>query len=172
MDETTSRTPSEPEPTPRGLPGWTKGAIVFAALAGVVAFLLFGTDAQSAFVYSKTVTELLSSPQAHAGRRVRVEGELREGSIRFRREPCEWRFVIHEKGRELPVSFPQCVVPDTFRDGRGITVTVQGRLQSDGTFLATEVVPRCPSKYEMEQRRRAGEPIPHAPAPPAPVEST
>ena len=37
----------------------------------------------------------------------------------------------------MPVEFPQCVVPDTFRDGFGIQVTVQGTLASDGVFHAT-----------------------------------
>jgi cytochrome c-type biogenesis protein CcmE len=40
-------------------------------------------------------------------------------------------------------------------------VTVQGEVQSDGSFLANEVVPRCPSKYEMQERLEAGEEMPH-----------
>jgi cytochrome c-type biogenesis protein CcmE len=61
----------------------------------------------------------------------------------------------------MPVSFPQCVVPDTFRDTFGIQVTVQGRLEDDGTFLANQVIPRCPSKYEMQERLDNGEAMPH-----------
>jgi cytochrome c-type biogenesis protein CcmE len=76
--------------------------------------------------------------------------------------------VISKNGSDMPVRFPECVVPDTFRDGMGISVTVQGRIQTDGTFLANQVVPRCPSKYEMQQRQRAGEQMPHAAPPPAP----
>ena len=34
--------------------------------------------------------------------------------------------------------------------------------QGDGSFVASQVIPRCPSKYEMEQRREAGEAMPHA----------
>ena len=61
----------------------------------------------------------------------------------------------------MPVRFSQCVVPDTFRDGLGIQVTVQGELDADKAFIANQVIPRCPSKYEMQQRLEAGEKIPH-----------
>jgi cytochrome c-type biogenesis protein CcmE len=145
-------------------------ALIIAApivlLGGVVGFLFLGTGASDAFVYSKLVNEVVADPAAFQGRELRVEGELKQGSILFREEPCEWRFVIAKNGTEMPVRFPECVVPDTFRDGMGISVTVQGRIQQDGTFLANQVVPRCPSKYEMQQRQRAGEQMPHAPAAP------
>jgi cytochrome c-type biogenesis protein CcmE len=63
----------------------------------------------------------------------------------------------------MPVRFPQCVVPDTFKDGMGIKVTVQGKLTDAGHFAATQVIPRCPSKYEMQQAIDRGEQMPHAP---------
>ena len=53
--------------------------------------------------------------------------------------------------------------PDTFRDGMGIQVTVQGELAADGVFLANQVIPRCPSKYEMQQKMEAGEKMPYDP---------
>jgi len=152
----------------KGLPSWVPIAIVFTALSGAVAFLLFGSDASDAFVYSKLVHEVVANPAQFEGRELRVEGELRQGSIQFREEPCEWRFVLEKQGREMPVTFPQCVVPDTFRDGMGISVTVQGQLQGDGSFLANQVVPRCPSKYEMQQRQQNGEQMPHAADGPTP----
>lgn len=151
-----------------GLPSWAPIAIVFGALSVAVGFLLINSDASEAFVYSKLVHEVVTNPSEFAGRELRVEGELRQGSIQFREEPCEWRFVLEKEGQVMPVSFPQCVVPDTFRDGMGISVTVQGQLQSDGSFLANQVVPRCPSKYEMQQRQQNGEVMPHAADAPQP----
>ena len=44
---------------------------------------------------------------------------------------------------------------------RGIDVTVQGELNPADGFLANEVIPRCPSKYEMQQRAQNGETMPH-----------
>ncbi len=147
-------------------------AIAFLLLASGVTYLLVGTGAQSALVYSKQVHEVVNNPAAWQDRELRVEGLLKQGTVRFREEPCEWRFVLEKQERQMPVRFPQCVVPDTFRDNMGITVTVQGRINPDGTFLANQVVPRCPSKYEMQKRQRGGERMPHAatqqPPPPEP----
>jgi cytochrome c-type biogenesis protein CcmE len=157
-----SQEPVSGEQPRKGLPAGVKIGIIVALLGGAVALLLFGSSASDAFVYSKLVDEVMTKPEQFAGRELRVEGQLKPGSIQFREEPCKWRFVIEKAGREMPVEFPQCVVPDTFRDGMGISVTVQGKLNGSGGFLANQVVPRCPSKYEMQQKKKNGEVMPHA----------
>lgn len=150
------------EPERKGIPPWLKVAAVFVMLGGGVAFLLSGTGASSAFIYSKLVDELMAEPDAWVGREVRVEGKLRQGSIVFVNEPtCEHTFVLEREGHALPVRFPRCTVPDTFRDDMPMDVVVQGKLQSSGTFLADQVIPRCPSKYEMQQMQQNGEAMPH-----------
>jgi cytochrome c-type biogenesis protein CcmE len=156
-------------PAPTRLSGAVKVGLVFVALVGVATWLLTGSD--NPFVYSKLVDEVMREPAIFEGRPLRVEGELRQGSIQFREDPCEWRFVLQKQGKEMPVRFPQCVVPDTFRDGTGIQVTVQGELGGDGVFLANQVIPRCPSKYEMQQRLEAGEKMPYDPNAPLPGQS-
>ena len=138
-----------------------KMVAVFGVLIGLVAFLLVGTGAQDAFVYSKLVNEVMSDQNAFRGRELRVEGILTQGSIRFRENPCEWHFSLEKEGKLMPVRFAQCIVPDTFRDGMNLSVTVQGKLGADGQFVADQVVPRCPSKYEMQQRKARGETMPH-----------
>jgi cytochrome c-type biogenesis protein CcmE len=147
----------------RGLSPLVKVAIVVAMLGGAVSLLWFSTSADDAFVYSKLVNEVMHDPASFRGRELRVEGDLKQGSILFQESPCEWRFVIASADKELPVRFPQCVVPDTFKDGMGLKVTVQGQLTSEGYFHANQVIPRCPSKYEMQERLEAGEKMPHAP---------
>lgn len=147
----------------QGIATWIKIGAVFLLLGGGVAFLLSGTGASSAFVYSKLVNELMSEPDEWVGREVRVEGQLRQGSVAFVDEPtCEHTFVLEKEGHSMPVRFPRCSVPDTFRDDMPMDVVVQGTLQSNGTFLADQVIPRCPSKYEMQQRGMEGEAMPHA----------
>ncbi|MAQ14459.1 MAG: hypothetical protein CMN30_06645 [Sandaracinus sp.] len=144
------------------MPPWLKIAAVLGLLVGAVVFALLNSSAGDAFVYSKPLTAVMQDPDQFMGRPLKVEGELRQGSIQFREDPCEWRFVLEEGDQEMPVRFPRCVVPDTFRDGFGISVTVQGELEDGGaTFLADEVIPRCPSKYEMEERLQNGETMPH-----------
>jgi cytochrome c-type biogenesis protein CcmE len=137
-------------------------AVVLLGLGAGVTFLLVGTGASDAFVYSKLVDEVMREPDRYVGRELRVEGQLREGSVVFVAEPeCEHTFVLEREGLTMPVRFPRCVVPDTFRDDMPMDVVVQGQLGANGTFHANQVIPRCPSKYEMRQRQESGEEMPH-----------
>jgi cytochrome c-type biogenesis protein CcmE len=152
----------------RGLPAIVKVAVVFVVLGGALALLMFGSEASDALVYSKLVHEVMSKPDEFRGRALRVEGELKQGSIQFREDPCEYRFVIGKEGKELPIRFPQCIVPDTFKDGVGLQVSVQGKLTDEGYFLANKVIAKCPSKYEMQEREKKGEKMPHGTMPTLP----
>ncbi|HEY2733715.1 MAG TPA: cytochrome c maturation protein CcmE, partial [Polyangiales bacterium] len=148
-----------------GLSPLVKVAVVFVLLGGALSLLMFGSQASDALVYSKLVNEVLTKPDDFRGRELRVEGDLKQGSIQFRESPCEYRFVLGKQNKEMPVRFPQCIVPDTFKDGVGLQVTVQGKLTGDGYFLANKVIAKCPSKYEMKERQQRGEKMPHAAMP-------
>lgn len=164
MQQDNDPRPVEVEPKAherRGLGPLIKVGAVFGLLAGVIGWLLFGTDASDALVYSKLVEEVLAKPADFRGRELRVEGDLKVGSIQFQEHPCEYRFTIGKQGREMDVQFPRCIVPDTFRDQPGLKVTVQGKLLADNTFVASQVIPKCPSKYEMDERAKKGETMPH-----------
>ena len=130
--------------------------------AAVVFFVLEGMKDQA--IYSKPVDELVANRARFAGRQVMAEGMLVHGTIVKRESPCEYRFTIEKSGTQVPVRFPQCVVPDTFRDmpDQEVGVTVEGELLADNTFLATKVLAKCPSKYEMKDRAQKGEKMPHA----------
>jgi cytochrome c-type biogenesis protein CcmE len=130
--------------------------------AGAASFVLMGMKDQA--IYSKPVDELVANKSRFAGRQVMAEGNLVHGSLTKRDQPCEYRFTIEAKGTQVPVRFPQCVVPDTFRDvpGMDVGVTVEGELLADNSFLATKVLAKCPSKYEMKDRAQKGEKMPHA----------
>jgi cytochrome c-type biogenesis protein CcmE len=153
------------KPEREGLSPVVKVVVVFTLLGAALALLMFGSEASDALVYSKLVNEVLNKPDEFRGRELRVEGDLKQGSIAFRESPCEYRFVLGKQGKELPVRFPQCIVPDTFKDGVGLQVSVQGKLTTDGYFLANKVIAKCPSKYEMKERQQRGEKMPHATIP-------
>jgi cytochrome c-type biogenesis protein CcmE len=144
-------------------------AVGLAMGAAAIATLVL-TGMQDKAIYSKPVNELLAQKAKFVGRPVRAEGNLVHGSLVKRDSPCEYRFTIESAGAELPVSYDQCVVPDTFRDvpGMDVGVTVEGELQADNSFHATNVLAKCPSKYEMQQRKQHGEQMPHGPLASAP----
>lgn len=139
--------------------GLLVGLIVMGG--AILTIVLTGID--NAAVYSKGVDQLLQERERLASRNVRVIGMLVRGSLMRRDEPCEYRFRLHKGTAELAVQYPQCVIPDTFRDvpGVDVEVTVEGRLQKDGTFLAHHIMAKCPSKYDMKDRKQAGQNMPH-----------
>jgi cytochrome c-type biogenesis protein CcmE len=146
--------------------GWVGLAIAVALAMGAAAIAaLVLTGMQDKAMYSKPVDELLAQKTRFMGRPVRAEGNLVHGSLEKRDSPCEYKFVITKNGAELPVRFDQCVVPDTFRDvpDMDVGVTVEGELQTDNSFVASSVLAKCPSKYEMDQRKKNGESMPHGP---------
>lgn len=132
------------------------------AAAAIVALVLVGM--QDKGVYSKPVDELVAQKAKFVGKPVRAEGLLVHGSLVKRESPCEYRFKMEKNGTELPVRYAKCVVPDTFRDvpGMDVGVTVEGELQPDNSIEASQVLAKCPSKYEMKQKAASGEKAPHA----------
>ena len=138
-------------------PGTTKrakkrslGLVVMLLVMGAGMLTLALTSFKSSAVYSKGVDELLAQADRLAGRSVRVEGVLVKGSLQRRDDPCEYRFLLEKNGAKVSVEYPQCSVPDTFRDlaYTDVMVTAEGRLAENGHFEATQIMAKCPSKYE------------------------
>lgn len=123
--------------------------IVLVVMVGAVVSL-FLVGFKDAAVYAVSVDKLVGEKQQLSGRKVRVEGELVPGTLVKRDQPCEYRFTIHGADNKLAVRYPQCVIPDTFRDmpGGGVQVTVEGTLSSAGDFEASLVMAKCASKYD------------------------
>jgi cytochrome c-type biogenesis protein CcmE len=154
--------PAPPSP-PKEPKGNVRLLLVLLVMAGGIVALVMSFS--GAAVYSKSVDQVLAERAQLAGRRLRVDGTLVHGTLVKRDSPCEYRFEMQKNGAVLPVRYAQCVVPDTFRDvpGMDVGVTVEGKLASDGTFDAAQVLAKCPSKYEMKDRASKGESAPHAP---------
>lgn len=137
--------------------------LALLVVAGAILTLVF-SSAEDAAIYSVTTDDLVSHASKYEGRNVRVEGALVKGSLRHRAEPCEYRFAMEKNGAQLPVRYAECIVPDTFRDvpDMDVLVTAEGKLDPSGHFQATNIMAKCPSKYEMQQKAAKGEAAPHA----------
>lgn len=84
---------------------------------------------------------------SEAAKRVRVTGDVVPGSIR--REGEHVHFTILETEHNLTLSvvyMGKDPLPDTFRDSA--QAMADGRMQPDGTFHASSIAAKCPSKYE------------------------
>jgi cytochrome c-type biogenesis protein CcmE len=145
--------------------------ILLAALLviGGAILTLVMTSFDGAAIYSKSVDELVAQKGSLANRNLRVQGTLVKGTLGKRESPCEYRFRLKKNAAEIEVRYSQCVVPDTFRDvpNVDVDVTATGKLASDGHFQASEIMAKCPSKYDMKQQAASGMKAPHGALMPA-----
>jgi cytochrome c-type biogenesis protein CcmE len=139
---------------------------------GVLAFVF--NSGEDSVVYSYQVDQIKAQAGEIGDRQVRVQGMLVSGTLTRRDEPCEYNFMMQKSGvkgvEPLKVQYAQCVVPDTFRDVKGVEVevTAEGRLAEDGHLEASKIFAKCPSKYEMREGAAAmgGKGPEHGPAKP------
>ncbi len=114
---------------------------------GVIGYLIF-FGISSTQQYYMTPTELFAKGQAVMGQGERVGGNLVASSIQQDIKNNKISFAITDGTKQLPVSYDG-VVPDTFP--KATQVIVEGKLNGDGTFVASEVLAKCPSKYDASK---------------------
>src|SRR5258706_3792137 len=113
--------------------------------------ILFSVSVKGSLVYYLTVSEFLDpSRQTDLGDNFRVNGIVKAGSIQRLEGTPGARFVMTDGARTLPVVYRK-EVPDTFVDGA--ETVVEGSLGADGTFAASTLLAKCPSKYEAQNRQ-------------------
>jgi cytochrome c-type biogenesis protein CcmE len=95
--------------------------------------------------YYHTISELSSLQGSALHQRMRVSGNVRNGTIEHNGGHID--FVLEEQGKLLNVSYTGTdPLPDTFKDGA--QALVEGRIGPDGRFNAEQVQAKCASKYE------------------------
>ena len=104
--------------------------------------------------YYHTISELSALQSKELHQRMRVAGNVDTGSIQHISGRTD--FVLIEQGRKLPVSYVGAdPLPDTFKDGS--EALVEGRLGTDGHFVAEAVQAKCASKYETAPTSGGGD---------------
>jgi cytochrome c-type biogenesis protein CcmE len=134
------------------------GAILVAILLG---WFGWSQVEEGALVYYKNLQELRASGSPSAAARVHgfvvdgsIERDLSTKSVRFRvRSTPSGTGPAGEEA--LPVVYSSLETPDLFKDGA--EVVIEGRLSagSHGTFEATKILAKCPSKFEANTRGQA-----------------
>ena len=140
------------------------GGVTLVAL--LLGWLAYAGVEEGAFRYYKTLGEFQSAA-GNVGVASRVHGYVAMGSIERDVPAKQIRFQVQEVAphaggsadNTMPVSFASLEAPDLFKDGA--EVVVEGKLQPDGSFHATNVLAKCPSKFEAAEKER------DADAPPA-----
>ena len=123
----------------------TKRALWIAAgVAGLgVATALVLNVFQSNLVFFFTPTQV-SQNEAPRDRTFRIGGLVEEGSVVREKDALTVRFKVTDTAKAIPVVYTG-ILPDLFKEGKG--VVAQGRLNSDGTFKANEVLAKHDENY-------------------------
>jgi cytochrome c-type biogenesis protein CcmE len=118
-------------------------------VALTAALLLAGALAYTSFSASSAAVQpsrLLAS--ADAGRTYQLTGKVVDGSISHRGDATVFRVRDRNGRASVPVSYVG-TVPDPFKDGREVIVTVRKK----GTVFVGErdsLITKCPSKFTDE----------------------
>nr|MBL8455551.1 cytochrome c maturation protein CcmE [Zoogloeaceae bacterium] len=133
-----------------------------ALLVGAVALVL--TAFQQNLVFFHTPSEVAEG-KAPAGRTFRVGGMVEEGSVKREPDGLTVRFAITDTAKVIPVSY-RGTLPDLFQEGKG--AVVQGTLDQDGLFRASEVLAKhdenympIEAQYAVDQAQKAAQTVQH-----------
>jgi cytochrome c-type biogenesis protein CcmE len=116
-------------------------SLVLLTAFGVLLYTTMGESMQ----YYKYVDELMVQPEAWHGKKLQVHGYVVPGSRFIKPKTLDYTFDLHRNGKTIRAYYTG-IVPDTFKDDAEVVLT--GELKPDGSFHATEMTAKCPSKYE------------------------
>lgn len=123
------------------------GGLLLLTFVGFLIFQVYHATTTTG-AYYLTVGELYERVPQIYGERVRVSGNVVEGSEDWNPQEVTLRFQITDESRHvLPIVFygPR---PDNFT--RAASAIIEGELHPDGTFQAQTLLLKCPSRYEEE----------------------
>ncbi len=157
--------PSQPSPSTNR----TKFIVVGVMLLAAVGFMVISATRATAQFFL-TVGELQQANRDYTGENLRVSGAVIGGSIRYDSDTHTLHFtianiptdedeinaqggleaVLHQAATDPEAARLEVVYsgapPDMLKEEAQAILT--GSLQADGTFLAEEILLKCPSKYE------------------------
>jgi len=119
------------------------GALVF----GVAGYLM-ASSIRDTGVYYLTPSELsakLKADPSFTSAGVKVGARVVPGSVERAAGGKEYAFRVTDGSYTFPVVY-RGIAPDTFTDS--VDVVIGGRMGTDGTFQATELLAKCASRYE------------------------
>jgi cytochrome c-type biogenesis protein CcmE len=108
-----------------------------------VATVLILNAFQSNLVFFFTPSQVASG-EVPQGRSFRIGGMVEDGSLVRENDGLTVRFIVTDTAKRVPVSY-KGILPDLFKEGKG--AVAQGKLDADGTFVASEVLAKHDENY-------------------------
>jgi cytochrome c-type biogenesis protein CcmE len=120
---------------------------ILASLAAAVGLSLYALQDNISFFYSPVEVKALQdkfSPAVAVGRRFRLGGLVKKGTLQKRRDTLVVSFVVTDEVNDMRVGYSG-ILPDLFREGQGVVAT--GSLNEAGVFIATDILAKHDEKY-------------------------
>ncbi|MBT9520928.1 MAG: cytochrome c maturation protein CcmE [Dechloromonas sp.] len=129
-----------------------KLALIGGALAiiGIIAALVLNALNSNIALYI-TPTEVAAG-KAPKDKLFRIGGLVKEGSIQRQADGVTIQFVVTDTEKDIPVHY-KGILPDLFKEGKG--AVAQGKLTTDGNFIATEVLAKHDENYMPPEAAKA-----------------
>jgi cytochrome c-type biogenesis protein CcmE len=130
----------------------------------MVALIVLGVGTAAALAltaFNKNLMFFFSPSQVAAGeaptnRSFRVGGMVKDNSLARDQDGLTVRFVVHDNAKEVTIAY-KGILPDLFREGQGIVA--QGKLSTDGVFIADEVLAKHDENYMPPEVAAAMKPV-------------
>ena len=110
------------------------------------------------FFFTPTQVAAREAPQ---GRTFRIGGMVLDGSLQRGADGTSVKFVVTDTVQNIPVTY-KGALPDLFKEGKG--VVAEGKIGTDGTFNASQVLAKHDENYmppeaahALEQAQKAQE---------------
>ncbi len=125
-------------------------AIIVGALVAIgIAAALILNALNSNIALFVTPSEVAAG-KAPTGQAFRIGGMVKEGTVK--RDGLTVNFVITDMAKDIPVAYTG-ILPDLFKEGKG--AVIQGRLDSSGKFIASEVLAKHDENYMPPEAQHA-----------------
>ena len=131
-------------------PRHKRALIIVAALLaiGVAAMLILNALNSNIALYV-TPSEVAAG-KAPQGQAFRIGGMVKDGSVK--RDGLTVRFEITDLVKDIPVAY-NGILPDLFKEGKG--AVIQGRMNANGEFIASEVLAKHDENYMPPEAKHA-----------------
>ncbi len=118
--------------------------LVSLMLAGVSLAVIFGVNAfrQNLMLFHSPTD--VAAGSVDPGTRFRVGGMVVDGSVKRGEQDLAVKFQVSDTVEVVTISY-KGILPDLFREGQGIVA--QGKLDQNGTFVASEVLAKHDENY-------------------------
>ena len=123
-------------------PRHKRAALIVGGLAAVGVAATLVLNALNSNIALYVTPSEVKAGKAPQGQAFRIGGMVKDGSVH--RDNLVVHFVVTDTAQEIPVAY-KGILPDLFKEGKG--AVIQGKLGTDGVFVASEVLAKHDENY-------------------------